>query len=80
MWAEPKGVAPTLSSEGVAFCNETIEVYSKNWLYYRDKASALTHFSSGEHLEWSMPSSWGPVAHAHPLFGRLKREVMDYHP
>lgn len=80
MWAEPKAVALTLSPGEVAFCNETIEVYSKDWLYYRDKAPTLTHFKDGKHLEWNMPSAWGPVPHTHPLLEKLKQEVMAHHP
>jgi hypothetical protein len=80
MWSEPKAVALTLSPEEVAFCNETIEVYSKDWLYYHERAPSLSHFQEGKHLEWSMPGIWDSTPHATPLFEQLKEEVMAYNP
>lgn len=78
MWSEPKAVALTLSQDEVTFCNETIEVYSKNWLYYQGKVPTLSYFKEGEHQEWSTPGMWGASPHTVPLFETLKEEVMAY--
>lgn len=81
MWAEPKAVALTLAPAEVAFCNDTIQVYSKDWLYYRHQAPIIEHFRERDHQQWSMPSEWGDRRrHAHPTLDRLKEEVFAYHP
>jgi hypothetical protein len=81
MWAEPKAVALTLDSSEVSFCNDTIQVYSKEWLYYRHHAPTIEHFREREHQEWSMPGEWGSQRHhAHPILERLKEEILAYHP
>lgn len=80
MWAEPRAVALTLSRDEVAFCNDTVQVYSKDWLYFRTEMPEITHFRDAKHMQWGMPSSWGPRPHTTPLFERLKDEVLAHHP
>lgn len=79
MWSEPREVYLTLSSDEVNFCNETIQVYSKDWLYYKNIRPEISLFQTREHQCWSMPGEWGPHLHAHPILNSLKRETLDYH-
>lgn len=80
MWAEPRAVALTLAPDEVSFCNDTIQVYSKDWLYFRERPPQLQHFQEREHQQWSMSGEWGPHPHAHPTLNMLREEVLAYHP
>jgi len=71
----PKTVTIALRPEEVAFCNQTIQVYSKEFIYYRMVEPPLHEgFARGEHLIYEYDGR----EHADPVLDALMDEVARY--
>jgi hypothetical protein len=75
MWVRPKAVTLPLRLEETVFCNQTIQVYSKDFIYYRSIEPAWHEaFGKGEHLIWDTEGR----SHSAPVLDTIFDEVLHY--
>lgn len=70
----PEAVFIKLTTEEILFCNETSQVYSKEWIHYKGvKPSFHASFLRGQHEQWCHNG----VHNAHPTLGKLADFVLS---
>lgn len=73
-WVFPKAVTMPLREDELAFCNEAIQVYSRDFIYYRfDEPVISDALGTASHLVYDTDGR----PHAHPVLDALIAEVLD---
>jgi hypothetical protein len=74
-WVRPKAVTIPLTVEEAEFCNRTVQVYSKEFIYFRAFEPLLEEsFGRGEHLIYE----YDERPHANPILDKLMAEISQY--
>lgn len=72
---KPLAVTIQLTDEETSFCNQTIQVYSKDFIYFRSVEPEIDEgFSAAEHRLYE----FGGRLHAHPILDNLMEEVRSF--
>ncbi|MFB0875081.1 MULTISPECIES: hypothetical protein [unclassified Sphingobium] len=72
---KPLAVTIQLTDEETLFCNQTIQVYSKDFIYFRSVEPEICEgFAAGERIPYDLTGR----PHAHPILDSLMEEVRRF--